>query len=77
MKANSAATGHGKQLGCELDEEDGRRFIDGWDEMGLLERWRALSRKSDELVVDWLLRNGDISKEYAVQRIREIRGGKS
>ena len=74
MKARSIASANGKQLDCELDENDGARDIPGWEEMTLIGRWRALSRKADELVVDWLFRHGDISKEYAQQRIREIRG---
>lgn len=73
MKARSAALSNGKQIEVELDENDAQS-IPQWDELGLLERWRALSNKADEFIVEYMLRRGEISKDYAGQRIREIRG---
>lgn len=76
MKAYSEATpsGGGKKYGVELDETD-MTTVDGWTNLPLVEKHRAMSDRADILLIDLMRRRGDISSEFAAQRIREIQTG--
>jgi hypothetical protein len=74
VKARSAARpgGSGKEIAVELDDND-MTDVDGFQYLSAIERFRAMSDRADLMLVEYLLRRGDISREYAEQRIREIR----
>lgn len=66
--------GGGKTVGIGLDDND-MNDLDGYEYLTPIERWRAMSDRADLMLVEYLVRRGDISEEYAAQRIREIKQG--
>lgn len=74
MKVRSEAKVNGKMLAVELEDQD-MSHVENWAELPLLKRARMMTDHADLLVVDWMVRRGDISKEYGEQRIREIKAG--
>lgn len=80
MKATSIASppGGGKQIVVELEDSDminSRQSEDEWHSLNVLDRYRKMSDLADILVVDHMRRRGDISEEFAGQRINEIKNG--
>lgn len=75
MKVRHSARpgGGGKEIAVELDESD-MADVPGFADFPLAKKFRAMTDRCDLLVVEYLLRRGDISREFAEQRIREIRG---
>jgi hypothetical protein len=75
VKARSEAkTPGGKELAMELEDSD-MAHVENWPTLTLVQRARLMQDTVDIMVVDWMVRRGDISKEYGQQRIREIRAG--
>jgi hypothetical protein len=74
VKVRSEAKVNGKMLAVELEDQD-MSHVENWAELPLLKRARMMTDHADLLVVDWMVRRGDISKEYGEQRIREIKAG--
>lgn len=66
--------GGGKVIGITLTDDD-MQDVDGWFLLEPAQRFRAMSDRADALIVQYMLRRGDISKEFAAQRIQEIRQG--
>jgi hypothetical protein len=64
--------GSGQTVEVELDDGD-MADVEGWDAMALSEKWKTMTVRADTLVIEYMLRNGHISQEYAQQRIRELR----
>jgi hypothetical protein len=65
---------NGSIMEITLDENDAREFISGWEEMSLADRWKALSNKADTMLVEYMYRRGEITPEFAKQRMQEIAG---
>ncbi len=76
MKVYSEARpgGGGKVIGITLTDDD-MGDVEGFDALAAAQKWRALSDRADMMLVEYLLRRGDISQEYAAQRVWEIRKG--
>lgn len=67
--------GGGKTYGVGLEESD-MGDVAGWADLDVAKRHKAMSDRADMLLVMLMLRRGDVSEEYAAQRIREIKQGK-
>lgn len=76
MKVYSAAkpAGGGKEYGVGLEDSD-MADVEGWDTLGVAEKHKRMTDRADMMLVALMLRRGDISQEFAEQRIREIRQG--
>lgn len=74
MKVRAGARPGGKLIEVELEDEDMLRDMPDWHEKGASEKWRAMTDRADMMLVEYMLRRGDISREYAETRIREIKG---
>lgn len=72
MQVRSGARPNGKYIEVTLDEDD--VFPDGAGPTTLADKWRSMSKTADTLLVEYMARNGDISNEFAAQRLAEIRG---
>lgn len=71
------AEGHlknGGRIEVTLEESDAETLIEGWAGMNLQKRWQALSDRADLMIVEYMLRRQEISKEYAMERISRIKG---
>lgn len=76
MKVYSEAKPSGKTVGVELDEND-MADKEGFADLPYAVKHKAMSDRADALLVQYMLRRGDISPEYAEQRMREIVSGQS
>jgi len=76
MRVTTGTTCEGRTIEVTLDDDDGRlaEGSEEWAVMSVADRFRVLARDADELVIYYLCKEHLISKEYAQQRIREIRG---
>ena len=76
MRITCGTTYEGRTIEVTLDDDDGRlaEGSEEWAVMSVADRFKVLARDADELVVFYLAKEHIISKEYAAQRIREIRG---
>lgn len=76
MKIYSEArpAGGGKVVGVGLDDTD-MADVDGWDALPITKKWRLMSDRADIMLVEYMVRRGDISTEFGAQRIREIQAG--
>jgi hypothetical protein len=66
--------GGGKVIGITLTDDD-MQDVDGWLSLSTGQRFRAMSNRADALIVQYMLRRGDISQEFAAQRLQEIKQG--
>ena len=73
MKVRAGAKPNGKVIEVELDDGDFENE-EGWEAMSLAQRWKYMTNRADMMLVEYMLRHGDISRDYAEQRIREIKG---
>lgn len=73
MKVRSGAriAGSSQSIDVELEDSD-MRDIEGWDEKPLAERWRTMTKRADTLLVEYMLRGGHITQEYANDRLQQI-----
>lgn len=77
MKVRSVAVWNGgkSEIEVELDADDMQASVGAkWDEMSLAQQWKAISNRADSLVVEYMARRGEVTKEWATQRIKEING---
>ena len=76
MKVYSEASpaGGGKKYGVGLDDTD-MADVEDWDSLGPAIKHKRMSDRADMLLVALMVRRGDISQEFAEQRIREIQQG--
>ncbi len=73
VRAGAKPGGGGKIIEVELEDADVQGEVPGWATMTLRQRFRIMSEKADLLVIEYMVLRGDISKEFAAQRIREIK----
>ncbi len=76
MKARSEAKigGTGQVIGIELEDHD-MGDVEGWAELPIASRWKKMTQRADMMVVEYMLRNGHVSPEWAGERIKAIQGG--
>lgn len=82
MKVRSEAgipgTNH-QIISVELDDSD-MFEVEGFDTMGLSQRWVTMTTKADLLVIKYLLDGQHVSQEWAAARVQQImqaaQGGK-
>lgn len=74
VRSEAHPGGSGKTIAVELEDND-MRDVDGFDDLPMAVRWRKMTDRADSLLVEWMLRRGDISSEFASQRMNEIKAG--
>lgn len=76
MKVRSVAriTGSNQTIDVELEDSD-MQDIPDWMELPLAKRFQVMTQRADSLVIEYMYRNNHISKEFAQQRMGEIRDG--
>lgn len=72
--SEASPAGGGKKIGVTLDDSD-MADVEDWDSLGVAVKHKRMSDRADMLLVALMVRRGDISQEYAEQRIREIQQG--
>lgn len=75
MRVRVGARIAGSNKTVEVELEDSDMPVDGWFNLPLAARFQKMSNQADLMVVEYMYRRGDISKEFAAQRIREIQSG--
>lgn len=76
MEVTSKAKPLSKEIEVTLTESD-MADVEGWAEMPYAAKFKKMSDRADALLVQYMLRRGDISQEFAEQRMREIVSGQS
>lgn len=71
MKSEARVAGSSQVIGVVVEDSD-MAGIAGWEDLSLTDRWRAMTKRADMMIVEYMLRNGHISDEYARQRMEEI-----
>lgn len=73
VKSGAKVSGSSQSIEIELSEQD-MMDVEGWDEIPVGKKWQKMTQRADMLIVEYMMRNGHISSEYAAQRRDEILG---
>lgn len=74
MRIKTGTVKDGHAIDVELTDQDGElQWGDAWAGFPVQERFKRLTKLGDVLLVSYLLADGHISKEFADQRMREIK----
>ena len=74
MKVTTGTVKDNHRIDVELSDQDGLlQWGDAWNGWPVPERFKRLMKLADALLITYLLADGLISKEFADQRLREIK----
>lgn len=73
MIVRSGAKPNGRLIEVELAEDD--LWPDGAGPISLGDKWKHMTKTADILLIEYMVRNEDMGKEYGEQRIQEIQNG--
>lgn len=74
FRTGTRVPGSNQTVDLELEDSDMSDLPD-WDTYPLSKKWQVMTVRGDSLIVEYLFRNEHISKEFAQQRMAEIKGG--
>lgn len=76
MKVRSEArvSGSGQLISVELEASDMVGEVENFDSLSLSDKFKAMSVRADLLVIKYLLEGQHVSQEWAMERVRQIRG---
>lgn len=74
IRTGARIAGSNQTIDVELDDTD-MEHDHNWGTKNITEKFQSMTKAADSLVVEYMYRNGHISKEYASQRLSEIASG--
>lgn len=72
VKCGAIAPDGKKTVDIELDMDD-MRDIEDFGTMKPYDQWKKMTERGDLYIIEYLARRGDVSKEFAAQRIQDIK----